>query len=909
MRSIESSRFLVCTLALLAGCGRDSASHELGAGPQRLAERLDSARIDSPLVGLQAASDLSKLAGATATPLLAEDFATLEVAAQAWPGMPDARTADEDGNRYLQVQTIGWQDTLSWAFPARTEAFYRFERSIRLHGPAVGDVYVVESRLPPSADVTDPLRNRLAGRGAALRVHGLELHAHAEVGAQWQKSSVTFHPSPHTRSLVVLVRPRSDAGDVVGGSPIDVDDVRLEEFVPTPIQRAALLKASDAAPEANVELGMLKQGLLLPLPAVDSEQGLALEANYTWRRALYAPPPTDIAFELDIPQSARLRLGCGLSRATPPGSAASFEVELRPAGDADARLLLADRRDAQFEDWRWSEHELDLSAFAGRRATLTLRTRALQGDPHPLWAEPRLESAAQNDQPLVILIAVDTLRADRLGCYGHGRPTSPAIDALASDGIRFSAAYANANWTCPSFASIFTGLVPSRHGVTSYGPATPLPDELLTLAEIFRARGWSTHSIAYKVPLYDGGYEQGFEEAFNAPRDVVRGEENLAYALDWLDHRPSGPGFLFLHFNDPHVPYKQPEPYDRLFGPPATALGRSLPLSISDPRLSASPEPLRGLVNDLYDGSVAYVDHCIGRFLDALRERGLYERALVAFVSDHGEQLWEHGRFGHGEEALWQEVVRVPLIVKPSKGTFETGRTLDAPVSAFDLMPTLLELAGLARPENLDARSLVPLLQGAATSLGVPAVSETSSGSLSVVQGTWKYSIAIGASGVERLFDLSRDPGERTDLSSTLGDQLESMRRLAAAYLVAHRPGAYLLARTGEEPLSARVRGAGVERLIGSIAIRADSDVTHFELPPRSWALVRWNVTGEPSFEGMAAPSDGEPAGGADAVARCLAGETAGVWRLQGPAPAAVEARDSLDLSQLEALRALGYAR
>jgi arylsulfatase A-like enzyme len=556
------------------------------------------------------------------------------------------------------------------------------------------------------------------------------------------------------------------------------------------------------------------------------------------------------------------------------------------------------------EEWHWQELELDLGARAGRTVTLVLRTLTESGAPQPLWADPRIETDSPSS--LVILIAVDTLRADRLGCYGYARATSPALDRLAAEGVRFDQARSNCNWTCPSFASIFTGLVPSRHGVVSYGPATPLPDEIVTLAEHFRARGFATRSIAYKVPLFDGHYEQGFDQAFNVPRDVIRGEENLARALEWLEAHRGGPAFLFLHFNDPHQPFVQPEPYDSKFGPGPGTLGLQMPPDVP----GDSQEEHKRLFRDLYDGAVAYVDACIGRFLDSLRGRGLYESATIAFVADHGEQLWERGRFGHGGEELFDEVVRVPLIVKPRGGSHSAGKVIAAEVSGFDVMPTLLELSGIAPAAKLDARSLVPLLCGKAQELGRPAVTETSQRGLALVQGGYKYLLQPGGER-ESLFHLASDPLEQRDLAPERPEELARMRELAIAYLLEHRPGKYLVLRT-EEPAHLSISTGAVRRLVGpEVRLSASAKECSVELTAGGVALLEIEAPDGDAVtvQGLAAAGGArpfEPWNG-----RQLASLTGtGVWRVRGPEPwkAPDASSNPVDAELLEELKRLGYA-
>jgi len=894
----------VLALVLLAAPPQEGVLRLAGAR-LRLAEHLDSARIASPLNELAPARSLADLEDPDTDLLLEETFEDFDWDYAGWARGRGADVVALGENHVLGIEAPT-DNFLGWVLPVRSDAFYRLTRAVRVRGVPFGDLVVVESREEPEGVRRDPRALFLAGRGSALKVHRVPLQA--VQGEEWQRAGTSFFPTPRTRALVVLFRPDVGVDPDATVRGMAFDDVRLEEISPSRSERMRLLMGADVAPDAGEHGALRKAGLLLPLCSPEGvQEGEAAESNYDWRSALYAPPTTELAFELLVPAGARLRLATGLARETPAGSAARFQVELQRPGAEPVRLL--DRvRTARMEEWHWEEADLDLAAHAGQTVALVLRTLAESGDPHPLWADPRLEAADASKDPLVILIAVDTLRADRLGCYGYSRPTSPALDRLAQEGVRFDQARSNCNWTCPSFASIFTGMVPSRHGVTSYGPATPLPDELVTLAEHFQQRGYATRSIAYKVPLFDGHYEQGFERAFNVPRDVIRGEENLARALEWLaDHR-GGPAFLFLHFNDPHQPFVQPEPYDRSFGPPPDELGLAMPPQVP----GDGQEEHKRLFRDLYDGAVAYVDHCIGAFLEALRARGLYEGATIAFVADHGEQLWEHGRFGHGGDDLYDEVVRVPLIVKPPAGSFEPGKVVAADVAGFDVMPTLLDLAGIAPAEPLDARSLVPLIAGKARERGRPVVTETSQRGLALVSGGYKYVLGPGGDG-EALFHLAGDPLERTDLVGERPEELARLRALAIAYLLEHRPGQFLVVRT-EAAARVELSTRNVRRLVGPPVVPATATTpggSAVELSAQGLWLLEIEGNGDEALSVSGLPDPAAASGFAPWVGRNLGELTgAGLWRVRGP-----EGRktldttlDPVDAELLEELKRLGYA-
>jgi arylsulfatase A-like enzyme len=572
----------------------------------------------------------------------------------------------------------------------------------------------------------------------------------------------------------------------------------------------------------------------------------------------------------------------------------------------------------------WHQALVDLSDYSGRSVELILRTSSATGHPHPMWGNPLVDAATPSAEPRnVILIAVDTLRADRLSSYGYAKPTSPNLDLLARDGVRFEHVVSNANWTCPSFASIFTGLVPARHGVVSLGLATPLSAGFATLAERFQARGWATHSIAYKVPLYDGGFEQGFDVSFNAPRYYTSAADNLAEALNWLESSSHRRNFLFLHFNDPHQPFTQPPEYANKFGPPPGGHGFQMPFNLADHVQRLGPEStdpdrerLRDVMRGLYDGEVAYVDAHIGAFLNALEERGLYDDAVIAFVSDHGEQQWERGEYGHQAEMLGDEVVRVPLIVKDSGDGRAKGKVVKTQVRAFDVMPTLLELAGIPPGGELQAESLAALLApGAPDAPDRIAVTESSRGSLALRNQDWKYILWTPTGEVqpcEALYDLRADAAEQHDLARSQPEVCSQMRVTALDYVLRNRSGYYLVA-VGEAAASYdyALQGVSAASAVLGSAPRQDGP-DRFVLSGQSSGPLQ--LVCDLVFDGTLRVRDAQlsasdfPRYSAGDLERILSLHQTGLHFFSGPPPLARDlARQSVDHGQLEALEALGY--
>lgn len=343
----------------------------------------------------------------------------------------------------------------------------------------------------------------------------------------------------------------------------------------------------------------------------------------------------------------------------------------------------------------------------------------------------------------VILISVDTLRSDRLPVYGYDGVETPAIDALRSDGVLFERAYSAIPLTLPSHASILTGLLPPANGVRDNAGYRLDDDAGPTLPELLNRIGYTTGAAVSAYPMRsETGLARGFDHYDDEIADVERalmanlqrpGDETLEKALEWLDSQEDGPFFLFFHIYEPHTPREPAEPF-----------------------ASRYPDP--------YDGEVATADAVVGRLLDALRERGLYEGSTILFLSDHGEGLGEHGEEEHGV-LLYRESLQVPLILK-LPDSFAAGSEVSQPAELTDVMPTLLELAGAETPEGLAGTSLLPFVDGQVPlEVADRAVySETFhpqlrygwSGLRSVIQGDHHY-----IEGVDReLYDLAADPSE-----------------------------------------------------------------------------------------------------------------------------------------------------
>ena len=384
----------------------------------------------------------------------------------------------------------------------------------------------------------------------------------------------------------------------------------------------------------------------------------------------------------------------------------------------------------------------------------------------------------------IVVIDIDTLRADHLGCYGYERATSPNIDILAGESYRFEWVFSQAPDTGPSHGSIFTGLYPSTHGLNYNGAR--LPDSMTTMAEIFSQAGYRTAAFV------DGGFmrtnfglQQGFEayEVFDWGGYI----QIAPKVMDWLSAHAEETFFLWIHSYDVHADYTSPEPFRSHFTEgmtPTPGFEPSVQELEKIRRSQWTSEPLQLSEADLeftkarYDGGIRYADYWVGKILARLKELGLDQTATVVLLSDHGEAFQEHGAVQH--DRLYTTVTRVPLLIRPPGGVFQ--QTISSMVEVMDIMPTLVEGAGLTVPPDLQARSLLPLLRGEAMR-DVPAFSETAGlGQLrAVVSGDFHL---IGALENDRLelFEFRSDPLESQNLVHELPETAARLRQLAKSW-------------------------------------------------------------------------------------------------------------------------------
>ncbi len=531
----------------------------------------------------------------------------------------------------------------------------------------------------------------------------------------------------------------------------------------------------------------------------------SLQLGAETRRGIFLPGGAAVALPITAAPGARragelFLLPPEAGDPAAPGDGATLEVVLV---DGDSEEILA-RESLAVGDQR--ALSVALPGGTTRTARLVLRTdpgASAAGD-HVFLAAPRIQPPVA-DPPRVVMIFVDTLRADGMSTYGYHRPTTPRIDAFAADATVFETARSVAPWTLPSTRSALTGALPERWG------AVP------TLAARFGAAGWATAFIAGNVYLssnFDMAADWGLHRCVNWPGAA----DQVDQALGWLAAHDDEPAFLVLHLMDAHLPYEEPEDWrGRFAGARPARFGDDVFHRndiVRGRRLTADD---KAYVRGRYDNNVAWIDHQLDRLLTTLDPED-----VVVIFSDHGEEFWDHGGFEHGH-SLYDELLRVPLIVR-APGLPASRET--APVSLLDLAPTVLRAAGLPA-EGLDGAALQDVVAGEVAprvqAFGRPLYGDRQWGA---VAGSQKYTAGKGR---EQSFDLAADPQEqrpvrspadlgagRDALAMGLGWEVAAGLRVRPApgkgevTLIASVPGGFSVAFAGEDPTLQSV--ATVER-------------------------------------------------------------------------------------------------
>ena len=429
-----------------------------------------------------------------------------------------------------------------------------------------------------------------------------------------------------------------------------------------------------------------------------------------------------------------------------------------------------------------------------------------------------LQAAAQTPaKPAlnVVLITIDTLRADHVGCYGYKQIKTPNIDALAADGARFERAFAVVPVTLPSHTSMLTGTYPMLSGMHDFSgnKLSPLQP---TLASVLKQAGYQTGAVIGAAVLDSRfGLNQGFDFYYDhfdfsrldeANLDQMERPGNVVadVALDWLAKNSQKKFFLWMHLYDPHFPYHPPEPYSREY--------------------AAQP----------YDGEIAFADEQVGRLLRFLKEKGIYQNTVIVLCGDHGESLGEHGEKTHGF-FIYNATMHVPLIIRLPENA--AARTIADPVSLVDLMPTVLGAVGLEIPSQVQGRSLLPQLRDVRDHDDQAGRDRVLYGETFLPRLHFNWSELRGSENTKyhfidaprpELYDLAKDPGEVRNLFTEKKAVAEEMHAKLASMIRDYSAGKELAEKTGLDPaLMERLKALGYAGFSGG----SDPTISSRDLP------------------------------------------------------------------------------
>lgn len=527
--------------------------------------------------------------------------------------------------------------------------------------------------------------------------------------------------------------------------------------------------------------------------------------------ALLAPPDSGYSFTIQkIPDGCFLEFGTGLFayRESSHDQGALFKVSVSQGDEKKDIFEKSVTLKPELLRDQLESHRISLEPWAGKTITLTFNTEYPDNkqDAHTpslpsfaFWANPTLHrSGAPDSPPNVILISLDTLRADHLGCYGYDRPTSPFLDSLTADCALFANTYAQSSWTLPSHLSMLYSLNSASHQV--YYNDQKVDASLPSVASVLRDRGYITYGFTgggYVSSIY--GFANGFDwydepvGGRKAPLGVDEAESLFAVTSDWLEEHRDRPFFLFLHTFQIHGPYASPEPWSSMFldqGAPWRKLALRNFLDNNGDDYAFSPEEQANIVG-LYDGEIRYTDEMLLKpLVERLRELGLYDNTLLIITSDHGEEFLEHGGWLHGR-TLYDELIRVPLIVK-FPASAHRGQRVEYKTRLIDIVPTILESVGIGYDRaDFEGKSLAHFLTGKETGdrtfisdLAHKNVPDPCPALIATNQEHLKFIVQKSQDGIRKIetYDLRRDPGEKKDIFERAQRLREEVVRVLEEY-------------------------------------------------------------------------------------------------------------------------------
>ena len=593
-----------------------------------------------------------------------------------------------------------------------------------------------------------------------------------------------------------------------------------------------------------------------------AEEGYGFKTDV--RNAICCPVPGKMEFNLTVPRQAVLAFAIGISPESKvkAGKDVTFRISLKPRGSSAVELFSKELGSADGEE-KWLDEKLDLSRFGDMEAAVIFETefpRSYKGAESgnkviAMWGNPVMYTSSPALRGLnVILISIDTLRPDHLKCYGYEKNTSPNIDRLAAEGVLFVNAIAQCSWTLPSHISMMTSLYPSQHGVLTL--SNKLSRSTSTLAELLRDNAYNTAAFTgggYVSSQF--GFYQGFNSYFQPAGKPAEWDKNplekalklhdsnaVNYKLErgydasvpfdrareWIKKNHDRKFFVFLHTYETHPPYVANE-FTREFvadydGPIGKVLSEDaldkLRATFETPDYKTYMEgpgenDFRYLVA-MYDGHIKRMDAHMGKLMNELTDLNLHKNTLVIFTSDHGEEFMEHGKLIQHGNTLYDEQVRVPLIME-CPGEFSDGKEVIQQVSLNDIMPTVLDLTGTAIPSGLMGKSLKSCLEGAEPQ-AVNIMSETQAGKLVAIRSQEHKFIHSPIFRRDEFYDLAKDSPEAHNLARTEEKVVEEFKYSVTRYIDNYFDGYFILCIAGDIPSRFKIRATSDGRFTEALS-------------------------------------------------------------------------------------------
>ncbi len=573
---------------------------------------------------------------------------------------------------------------------------------------------------------------------------------------------------------------------------------------------------------------LAEDGLILDQDALEtaSRRPWKVDLGHDVRSCVLAPSGRIIEWPVSVPPSATLELSYAWLAAV-EGSR-TFQVSVREASGETLTVFKGTVPGSP--DPSWHDAVVDLSQFARREVSVVLEIHGISGTGPghgvPLWANPTVWAPGYRTHPNVILVSIDTLRADHLSLYGYRRSTTPNLEAWASrSAVTFRHTVAQATSTYPSHVSLFSGLNPFRHGVRT--PLTPWSLDLV--AERLRREGFLTVAVTGGAFLHPRlGLARGFDRFLywpNRRQDTAELESGVEASIRLLRKGEQRPLFLFFHTYEVHHPYLPREPYYSSFleidpAPPITQVSMTRSRRFQPERgfirepfriKIVSHEPGRtsqlsanavvAIATAAYDAGIAFTDSHLARLLDAAEKLTPRQPPVIVVTSDHGESLGEHGEVGHG--SLSEDNLLVPLVIALSDRG-HAGRSVEQQVRSIDILPTILDDLRLPVPVDIDGRSLLPLLRAGRGASSRPAWTYSSIGNLGLslrLANRRKYILNntawYGVPEREALYDLDTDAAEIENLARRRVAEVADLRRRATRVLTEIAAGLRVGAHNG----------------------------------------------------------------------------------------------------------------